>query len=63
MDIFCKNYKKYTECTHQKILVSMSNKKAKVKSKCLECLTDRMLFDKINYEYELQQLVKHFFLY
>ena len=36
--------------------------KAKVKSKCPECLTDRTLFDKINDEYELQQLVKHFFL-
>ena len=35
--------------------------KAKVKSKCPECLTDRTLFDKINDEYELQQLVKHFF--
>ena len=34
--------------------------KSKIKSKCAECLT---FFDKINDEYELEQLVKHFFLY
>ena len=63
MDIYCKNCKKYTECTHSKILVLIWSKKAKVKLRCSECLTDRMLFDKINGEYELEQLVKHFFLY
>ena len=46
-----------------KILVLISNKKAKVKSKCTECLTDRTFFDKINDEYDLEQLVKHIFLY
>ena len=61
--IFIVNSKKHTECTHPKILVLISNKKAKVKSKCAECLTDRTFFDKINDEYELEQLVKHFFLY
>ena len=45
----------------QKILVLISNTKAKVKSKCAECLTDRTFFDKINDEYDLKQLVKHFF--
>ena len=59
MDIYCKNCRKYTECTHPKIIVLISNKKAKVKSKCAECLTDRT-FDKINDEYHLEQLVKHF---
>ena len=41
----------------------MSKKKAKVKSKRAECLTDRTFFDKINDEYDLEELVKHFFLY
>ena len=49
--------------THPKILVLISNKKAKVKLQCGECLTNRMFFDKINDEYELEQFVKHFFLY
>ena len=55
--------KKHIECTHPKILVLISNKKAKVKSKCTECLTDRTFFDKINDENELEQLVINFFLY
>ena len=46
-----------------KELKEKSNKKVKVKSKCAECLADRKFFDKINDEYELEQLVKHFFLY
>ena len=46
---------------HPKILVLISKKKVKVKSKCAECLTDRTFFDKISDEYDLQQLVKHFF--
>ena len=54
---------KNTESTHPKMLVLISNKYAKVKSKCAKCLTDRTLFDKINDKYELEQLVKHFFLY
>ena len=63
MQTYCDNCKKQIECTHPKILVFISNKKAKVKSKCAECLTDRTFFDKINDEYELEQLVKYFFLY
>ena len=63
MQIYCGNCEKHTECTHPKILVLISNKKAKVKSKYAECLTDRTFFDKINDEYELVKLVKHFFLY
>ena len=51
MQICCENYKKHTECTHPKILVLISNKKAKVKSKCAACLTRRTFFDKINDEY------------
>ena len=39
------------------------NIKQRVKSTCTECLTDRTFFDKINDEYELEQLVKHFFPY
>ena len=39
----------------------MSDKKAK--SKCAKCLTDRTFLDKINNEYNLEQLVKPFFLY
>ena len=54
MQICCENYKKHTECTHPKILVLISSKKAKVKSKCGEYSTDRTF---------LEQLVKHFFLY
>ena len=64
MDIYYKNCKKkHTECTHPKILVLISNKKAKVTSKCTECFTDRTFFDKINDECDLEKLVKHFFLY
>ena len=49
-----KTVKKHTECTHPKMLVLISNKKAKVKSKCAECLTDRTFFDKIKDEYDLE---------
>ena len=63
MHIYCENCKKHIECTHPKILVLISNKKTKVKSKCTEYLTDRPFFDKINDEYELEQLVKDFLLY
>ena len=63
MEIYCKNYSKCTECTHPKILVLISNKKAKARSKCAECLTDRMFFDKINDDYELELLRKYFFRY
>ena len=63
MDIYCKSCKKHTECTHPKILALISNKKAKVKQKCTECLTDRTFFEKIYGEYDLEQLVKHFLLY
>ena len=40
----------------------MSDKKAKIKLKCAESLTDRTSFDKINDEYDLEQLVKHLYL-
>ena len=63
MQIYCENCKKHTESTHPKILVLIWNKKAKLKSKCAECLTDRMFFDKINDEYELEQLIKLFFFF
>ena len=63
MDIYCKNWKKCTDCKYPKKLILISDKKAKTKSKCVECLTDRMFSDKINEEYDLEQLVKHFFLY
>ena len=62
MDIHWKIWKKHTECTPPQRLVLISNKKAKVKSKCAKCLTDRTFFDKINDEYDLEQLVKHFLL-
>ena len=39
MDIYCKNCKKHTECTNPKKLVLISDKKAKTKAKCAECLT------------------------
>ena len=63
MDIYCKNCRKHAESTHPKIIVLISNRKPKVKSKCAKCLTDRTFFDKINDKYDLEQLVKHFFLY
>ena len=63
MQIYSENSKKHTECIHPEILVLISNKKAKVKSKRIECLSDRTFFDKINNEYELEQSVKRFFLY
>ena len=63
MDIYCKNCKKHTEWTHPKKLVLISDKKAKAKSKCAQCLTNITFSAKINDEYDLEQLVKHFFLY
>ena len=64
MDIYCKNCKKHTGCTHpKKKLVLISDKKAKVKSKCTKYLTDRTFFDQTNDEYDVEQLVKHFCLY
>ena len=54
MQNYCGNCEKHTECTHPKILVLISNKKAKVKSKYAECLTDRTFFDKINDEHDLE---------
>ena len=63
MQIYCKKCKKYNERSHLKILGLISNKKAKVKSKCAERLTDGTFFNKINDKYELEQLAKHFFLY
>ena len=59
MNSYCKNCKNHTECTHPKRLVLISEKKAK--SKCAECLTDRAFSAKINDEYDLEQLLKHFF--
>ena len=61
MQIYCENCKKNIERPHLKILVLILNEKAKVKSKYVDCLTDRTFFDKINDKYELVQLVKHFF--
>ena len=46
-----------------KNIILVSGRKAKEKSKCAECLTDRTFFDKINDEYNLEHLVKTFFLY
>ena len=54
MDIYYKNFKKHTEYTHPKKLVLISDKKAKAKSKCAKCLTDRPFFDIINDEYDLE---------
>ena len=41
--------------THPKKAVLISDKKAKEKSKRIECLTDRTFFDKISDEYDLKQ--------
>ena len=60
MDIYCKNYRKHAESSYPKILVLISNRKPKVKSKCTECLTDRMFFNKVNDMYDLEHLVKRF---
>ena len=46
----------------QKISLSI-RQKAKAKPKCADCLTDRTFFDNINNEHDLEQLLKHFFLY
>ena len=59
MHIYCKNFKKHTECKHPKKLLLISDKKAKATSKCAKYLTDRIFFDKINDKYDLEQLVKH----
>ena len=59
--MYCKNSRKHTECTHPIKLLLISDEKAKAKSKCTECLTDRTFFDKIKVDYDLERLVKHFF--
>ena len=46
-----------------KKIVFNIRQKSKSKIKRAKCLTDRTFFDKINEEYDLEQLVKHFFLY
>ena len=46
MDIYRKNCKKHTRCTHPKLLLFMSNRKAKVKPKCEENSTYRTLSGK-----------------
>ena len=53
--LIAKTVKKHTECTYPKKLVLISDKKAKAKSKCAKCLTNKTLFDKINDEYDLEQ--------
>ena len=63
MDIYCKNCRKHTECKHPKKLVLISDKKAKAKSKCAECFTDRTFFDETNNDYDLEQLEKNFFFF
>ena len=50
-------------CTSKKKKLLISDDKAKAKLKCAECLADRTFFDKINDEYDLEQLIKHFFRY
>ena len=54
MHIYCKKWKKHTECRHPKKLILISDKKAKAKSKCAKCFTDRNFFAKTNDEYDLE---------
>ena len=63
MQICYKNRKKYTGNNFPKILILISKNKIKEKSKCAICLTDRTLFNKRNNEYDLEHLLKLFFLY
>ena len=59
MNIYCKNCKNTLNVHIQKKNFLMSDKKAKANLQCAECLTDRTFFDKINDEYDLEQLIKH----
>ena len=61
MQIYCKNCKKYGECTLPKILVLVSNKKQKQNQNALNVWLIELY--KINDKYDLEHLVKHFFLY
>ena len=63
MQIYYKNRKTYTDNTFPKILIFISKKKIKEKSKCAICLADRTFFNKRNNEYNLEQLLKPFFRY
>ena len=47
MHIYCKNCKKHTDNTFPKKLILISKNKIKEKSKCVICLTERALVDKI----------------
>ena len=58
-----KTAKTHWMCTSKKKKLLISDDKAKAKLKCAECLADRTFFDKINDEYDLEQLIKHFFRY
>ena len=60
MQIYYKNRKTYTDNTFPKILIFISKKKIKEKSKCAICLTDRTFFNKRINEYDLEQLLKPF---
>ena len=46
MDIYRKNCKKHAGCTHPKLVVLMSNRKAKAKPKCVENSAYRTFFGK-----------------
>ena len=66
MEIYCENCKKTHQMhTSKKLNFNIRQKisNINIKSKYAKCLADRAFADKINDEYDLEQLVKRSFLY
>ena len=58
MQIYCKNCKKHTGNTFPKILVPISKKIIKEKSKCATCFTERTFIHEIEDKYNVKNKVK-----
>ena len=52
MHIYCKKFKKHTNNTFPKKLVSISKNKIKGKSRCFIRLTERFFIEEIKYDLE-----------
>ena len=57
MVTYCSVSKKHTVNVCPKKLIMMTNIKIKRISRCVNCLENKTLFDKIKYKYELEIIV------
>ena len=61
MNIYCKNYKKYSGNTSPKKLDLISKNKIKGKSKCAICLIKRTFIHEIEDKYDLESELEIYF--